>query len=84
MSTQENIELFRKDLFSLRQECCLSLAEISELSGFSEEDIRAQEEKTAPHNLDVIVSLSLIYYILILFEDKSMAIEYLRRCAEEI
>ena len=73
-----NLELFRRDLLELRQKCGLSLADISELSGFSKDDIRAQEGKDAPSHIGIITSLSLIYCILILAENKGQAMERLR------
>ena len=77
-TARENLEVFRGELLALRQECGLSLADVSELSGFAEEDIRAQEEQDAPHHIGIITSLSLIYCILILAENKGQAMERLR------
>lgn len=75
---QKKMELFRDDLFMLRCKCGLSLAEVSELCGFEEKEIRAQEEKTAPLHVGIIIAVSLVCYILMLTDDKNEAKKRLR------
>lgn len=83
LSEQKKMEIFRNDLFMLRCKCGLTLAEVPQLCGFAEREIRAQEEKTAPLHVGIVVAVSLVYYILILAEDKEKAKERLRRCVAE-
>lgn len=80
---KNKLETFRDDLFMLRCKCGLSLSEASELCGFTESEIRAQEEKRAPLHVGIVVALSLVYYILIMTEDKETAKSRLRGYVQE-
>lgn len=51
----------QNNLREMRAESGLSVAEVSEKIGYSEEEISGQENGSAPFNMKVIVALSLFY-----------------------
>lgn len=78
---QQRLIEIREDIRSLRQDNSLSLPEAAELCGFSAEEIRAQEEKTAPINVPLLTAAALVYYMLKYGEDKEDIKNRLRNLA---
>lgn len=67
----EKLEIYRADMLKLRAEAGLTLAEVSELCGFTPEEISAQEEKTAPLDAIAVTSAVLVYYLMLYTNDKA-------------
>lgn len=65
----KRFEEVRASMLSLRAKNNLTLGEISELCGCRAEDILAQEEKTAPLNIDIIAPVCLVYHMLLISTD---------------